>query len=248
MNISSATGRRPVAAAPTAVPRRPISLIGVSSTRSGRSAFDAARVVVPRCRPSRRCPRRRGRRRRRRPRRAGSRRDRVAIAMCSASLIACTDRRACAPAHGRAPSRRRRSVTSPTSGSGAASAAATAAAELGAPPRRRCARSSSASSRPPRRRALLEARRSGSRCLHPALGLLLGAVRERVADEVAAEAIGLALEQRRALAARARARSPRPPSRRRRRSPCRRRSPPASRTSAARSAMSRHRDRRTRWA
>ena len=44
MNISSATGRRPVAAAPTAVPRMPISLIGVSSTRSGK-AFTRPFVV-----------------------------------------------------------------------------------------------------------------------------------------------------------------------------------------------------------
>ena len=40
MNISSTTGRRPVAAAPTAAPRKPISLIGVSRTRSGPNACD----------------------------------------------------------------------------------------------------------------------------------------------------------------------------------------------------------------
>src|SRR5207249_1580103 len=34
MNMSSATGRRPVVAAPTAMPMRPVSLIGVSMTRS----------------------------------------------------------------------------------------------------------------------------------------------------------------------------------------------------------------------
>ncbi len=33
MNISSATGRKPVVAAPTAMPTRPVSLIGVSITR-----------------------------------------------------------------------------------------------------------------------------------------------------------------------------------------------------------------------
>ncbi len=33
-NISSAIGRRPVAAAPTAAPMKPASVIGVSSTRS----------------------------------------------------------------------------------------------------------------------------------------------------------------------------------------------------------------------
>ena len=33
MNIISTTGLSPVAAAPTAAPRKPISLIGVSSTR-----------------------------------------------------------------------------------------------------------------------------------------------------------------------------------------------------------------------
>ena len=35
MNMISITGRRPVAAAPTAAPRKPISDIGVSRTRSG---------------------------------------------------------------------------------------------------------------------------------------------------------------------------------------------------------------------
>src|ERR1700737_1727163 len=34
-NISSATGRRPVTAAPTAAPMKPISQIGVSMTRPG---------------------------------------------------------------------------------------------------------------------------------------------------------------------------------------------------------------------
>ena len=45
MNISSTTGRSPVAAAPTAVPSSPISLIGVSSTRSGPKVLISPLVV-----------------------------------------------------------------------------------------------------------------------------------------------------------------------------------------------------------
>src|SRR5207247_9141558 len=45
MNMSSATGRRPVSAAPTAAPSKPISLIGVSRTRSGPKRFRRPRVA-----------------------------------------------------------------------------------------------------------------------------------------------------------------------------------------------------------
>src|SRR5882724_12779334 len=45
-NISSATGRRPAAAAPTAAPMKPDSLIGVSSTRVGPN-FECSPLVTP---------------------------------------------------------------------------------------------------------------------------------------------------------------------------------------------------------
>ena len=45
MNISSAIGRSPVAAAPTAVPIRPISAIGVSRTRFMPNSPTSPRVV-----------------------------------------------------------------------------------------------------------------------------------------------------------------------------------------------------------
>ncbi len=46
MNMSSATGRSPVAAAPTAMPRKPASLIGTSITRSA-----PKRPISPRVAP-----------------------------------------------------------------------------------------------------------------------------------------------------------------------------------------------------
>ena len=46
MNMSSATGRRPVVAAPTAAPMKPLSVMGVSRTRS-RPKMGMSPLVTP---------------------------------------------------------------------------------------------------------------------------------------------------------------------------------------------------------
>ena len=49
-NISSATGRMPAAAAPIAVPMKPVSEMGVSITRSGPN-FSIRPLVAPKIPP-----------------------------------------------------------------------------------------------------------------------------------------------------------------------------------------------------
>ena len=197
-NISSAIGRRPDAAAPSAAPMMAVSEIGVSMTRSGnflcRPAVDwKTPPILPTSSPMQMT--------------RGSRSISCwmpsTIAWKSGLLRILTSRHdARLLEHVLEGFRGGRVVALPRERDGGLDARLGAAADLG---RRRVVNSA----------ICLQARFIGGERILPAqrLDLALRPIRLGVALEVPVEAIDLDLEQRRPFAARARARPPRPPPR-----------------------------------